>query len=240
MNKGLSAGILKLIAITAMVIDHVAWVFFPVRGVFSPVAWELPLVMHVIGRITFPVMAFFVAEGYCRTRDLGRYILRLLLFALLSALPFYLVFGTYFNVMFTLLAGLLAVHIREKIREPFAAHLLIFLLALLTNIPNFSFDWGFVGVYVVLLFHRLRDKKWGNAAAVGFGLLLIAATRLPDLISRGPTPYMIMDLMHFGMLLSLPLLYLYKGERGMKLKYFFYAFYPAHLLVLFAAQQWLR
>ncbi|HCC35627.1 MAG TPA: hypothetical protein DEQ02_08350 [Ruminococcaceae bacterium] len=228
MNKGLSAGVLKLIAIAAMTIDHAAWVFVPHAGI-------LPLTMHIIGRVTFPVMAFLAAEGYRHTRNLGGYMLRLLIFAAASSLPFYLVFGSPFNVLFTLAAGLLAIYIRENIKENFAAHLLIFLLAVMASFC----DWGFVGVYMVFLFHRLRDKKWGNAAAVGAGCFVLMAMQIPDFLRFGFDIYTSMNLMHLGMLLSLPLIYAYGGRRGVKLKYFFYTFYPLHLLVLYGLNIWL-
>ena len=84
--KGLDRTQLKLIAICAMVCDHVAWGF---------VEFMTPLgqVMHVIGRLTIPIMCFFVAEGFRHTSSRSGYIKRMALFAVVAMLPFYLFFG---------------------------------------------------------------------------------------------------------------------------------------------------
>ena len=78
-RRGLSAGALKVIAILAMTADHIAWLFFP--GYPKEL---LPLALHLIGRITCPIMCFFIAEGFHHTHDVRRYTARLFLFALLS------------------------------------------------------------------------------------------------------------------------------------------------------------
>lgn len=79
---GISAFWLKLLAIAAMTVDHIGYLFYP------GVSW-----MRMVGRLTFPIMAFLIAEGYRHTHDLRRYETRLFVFALISMLPFYLAFG---------------------------------------------------------------------------------------------------------------------------------------------------
>ena len=59
MKKTLDSNAIKLVAIAAMTVDHVAWWLFP--GYPRAV---LPLAMHIIGRLTCPIMCYFVAEGY--------------------------------------------------------------------------------------------------------------------------------------------------------------------------------
>lgn len=78
-RKGLNSNAIKLIAILAMTIDHIAWAAFP----GYPRA-ALPLAMHLIGRITCPVMCYFIAEGYHYTRDVNKYTARLFAFAVIS------------------------------------------------------------------------------------------------------------------------------------------------------------
>ena len=68
---------LKLLAVAAMLIDHLAWAFVPLD---TPLAQG----MHTVGRLTAPIMAYFLAEGYVHTRSFRRYALRLGVFALLS------------------------------------------------------------------------------------------------------------------------------------------------------------
>ena len=115
-QKGLSANLLKLIAIAAMTVDHIAWTFFST----STVSAQL---MHTVGRLTLPIMCFFIAEGYHRTRSLSKYILRMAVFAVISnaAYSFYsyntlpitvsdggIVFQPYQSIMTNLLFGLIS------------------------------------------------------------------------------------------------------------------------------------
>ena len=82
---GLSGNALKLIAIAAMTIDHVAWM-----GIEAYSQAETPLLifLHIIGRLTAPIMFFFVAEGYHHTHNFRRYLGRLALLALFSHFAF--------------------------------------------------------------------------------------------------------------------------------------------------------
>ena len=79
MKKTLDSNAIKLVAIAAMTVDHVAWWLFP--GYPRAV---LPLAMHIIGRLTCPIMCYFVAEGYHHTRDIRKYTARMFLFAVIS------------------------------------------------------------------------------------------------------------------------------------------------------------
>ena len=90
MTKGLSANSLKVIAIIAMTIDHLAWV-----GIETYEQAETPLqiLLHIIGRLTAPMMIFFVAEGYHHTHNIRRYLQRLLMLAVASHFAF-----CYFNM----------------------------------------------------------------------------------------------------------------------------------------------
>lgn len=83
-KKGITAYQLKVIAIVAMTFDHIAWMWVPV------VSLQGRQCMHIIGRITAPVMRYLLAEGYIHTHDIRKYTLRLGLFAVVSAFAFYL------------------------------------------------------------------------------------------------------------------------------------------------------
>lgn len=90
LTKGLSGNALKVIAIVAMTIDYLAWV-----GVETYEQAETPLqiFLHIIGRLTAPMMIFFVAEGYYHTHNFQRYLLRLAILAVVSHFAF-----CYFNM----------------------------------------------------------------------------------------------------------------------------------------------
>ena len=67
---------IKKIAIIAMTIDHIAWIL--------PNEMLCSYIMHVIGRITAPIMWFFIAEGCYYTRDWKKYFIRMMGFAVIS------------------------------------------------------------------------------------------------------------------------------------------------------------
>lgn len=87
-KTGLNGNQLKLIAIIAMTVDHLAWVLFPGYSL-QPAA----IALHLLGRIAAPVFCFFIAEGFFYTHDLKKYILRLLLFAIPSHFAYLFCFG---------------------------------------------------------------------------------------------------------------------------------------------------
>ena len=76
-KRGLNAGQLKLIAIIAMLFDHCVFLFL--KNYF-----EVAVVLNVIGRLTMPIMCFFVAEGFYHTKDIKRYLMRMAVFAVIS------------------------------------------------------------------------------------------------------------------------------------------------------------
>jgi hypothetical protein len=113
-GKGLTSNAIKIIAIIAMTIDHTATIFFPRYSLAIPV-----LFMHIIGRLTAPIMMFFIAEGYYYTRNLGKYLFRLFVFAIISHFAYAIAFGKSFvpfretvfdqtSVLWSLGLGLLA------------------------------------------------------------------------------------------------------------------------------------
>ena len=95
-GKTLNANQIKLIAITAMTIDHLTWAFFP----GTQAVWYV-LALHVIGRLTAPIMWFFIAEGCHYTRNIGKYIGRLFLFAVVSHFAYDFAFGIPFMPLST-------------------------------------------------------------------------------------------------------------------------------------------
>lgn len=242
-KQGLSAETLKTIAILAMVIDHAALLIS--ADSYAP----LVACMHFIGRITGPLMFFFIVEGYHHTRDAGRYTKRLALFALISYFPFVLfinnglptaVFGWLrFNVIYTLLLGLLALRARHEVKNP-AASICLVGLCLFASIFG---DWSYIGVTAILLFDLLRGSLTNQR--IGFCLLALLVDVLPLLgavltgqAKQDARDYLLYAGISLGMLLPMLLLGRYTGQRGQGNKWLFYIFYPAHLLILFLIATW--
>lgn len=213
---------LKYIAAFAMLIDHLAWAFVPTAGAAGQA-------LHFVGRLADPIMAYFVAEGYLHTRSVQKYALRLFLFALISQVPYSLFLnGTCFspppNVMFTLLAGLLAVWLWDRSGWPPAGRVLGVLALCILAIPG---DWSFMNVLWPLCFFLFREdeqRKWQS-------YLLLALLYIGYRIALEGTR----ALFYFGLLCAPVLLRRYHGEPGSTApfhKWFFYVFYPGHLLLL--------
>ena len=205
----LSGSSLKVIAMVTMVIDHTACYF--VSG-----GWEYEC-MRGIGRIAFPIFAFLIAEGYRHTRRKWDYGRNLLIFAFISEIPWMLLHtdGSH-NVLFTLLAGLCCIAILDKLKKHKILPLLfILVIALATSTLNT--DYGIQGVALVLMFYLFKDKP------------------LLQLLFALPLFY---DFHPLGILASFGLISLYNGERGFikgsYSKFLFYAFYPCHLMVIWA------
>ena len=78
-RPALSGNALKGIAILAMTLDHLTWTLWP--G-YATDWWVL--VCHVLGRVTAPIMWFFIVEGYHYTHDVKKYAARLFALALIS------------------------------------------------------------------------------------------------------------------------------------------------------------
>ena len=236
-----NANVLKLLAIAAMTVDHIAWWLFP-----GYPRQALPLVLHLIGRITCPIMCYFIAEGYHYTRNIRKYTLRLFLFALISHFPYlyasmeftgwrsFLPFsnGSVLNqtsVLWGLAWGLVMLRVAESpniTKKP-----LTVLLVLGICVVSFPADWSCIAPLVVLSFGSNR----GNPRAQAFWLVFYTALyALVYALALDP----VYGLLQMGVVLAIPILRRYNGQRGPNrtvnafLKWFFYLYYPLHLLVI--------
>lgn len=231
---------LKYFVIVAMLVDHIAWAFVPTASLAGQI-------MHAFGRLTAPTMAFFLAEGYEHTRNVKKYALRMGLFALLSWIPFvYFEWGRlplgYYEgrlqfipvqgVIYTLFLGLLAIWLWDK--GKCARWVKILGITGLCVISMIG-DWAAFVVLWSLFFHIYRDnpgKKWRAFTIVGLISCLIpwlAVIFLPQSIWW--------SVLHNAGIFMAPFLLqrFYNGEPGRKNamnKWFFYVFYPLHLLLL--------
>ncbi len=227
MKQGLSRNQIKYIVIIAMLVDHIAWLFVP----FYTPAGEA---MHFIGRLTGPTMAVFVAEGYRYTRDVNRYTLRMALFALVSWPCFsFMEYGRIepdFGVIYTLLLALLAIRVYESKMDPLVRVLLIGAIVWASGYG----DWAYYDIAYALIAHIWHDDRrirWSLHACLGVLDVLLTAMML-----KGYGWPVITAFYELGVLLVPPMLiFLYNGEGGSRHpfhKWFFYVFYPLHMVLL--------
>lgn len=216
---------LKLIAACTMLIDHVGYVLF------SDALW-----LRCIGRIAFPLFCFLMAEGCVYTRDRRKYALRLLAFALLSEIPFNLMnTGTpwdlsHQNVLWTLLAGALLCWLVDWALQKRTAPVFVLTGAVMAAafclLELANTDYGGWGTLLVVMFYAVRRAPSGTVSkmtAQTFGLAFFSIAIMGGLS------------VELWSLAALIPIWLYNGQRGFSPKavqYGFYAFYPAHILVL--------
>lgn len=205
---------LKLIAVAAMTVDHISAVFFPSE------IW-----MRLIGRLTMPIMAFLISEGYHYTRSVRKYLFRLLIFAIVSQVPYMLAFGiNNLNVMFTLAISVLLLAIETS----YMSNLLRVLLTFSLLLVSVFCDWSLFGVLFVYVFYRYRGNFKRQALSFCIVVVLqIAVHALMSFPSRNLDYFV-----NAGTIAALPLLSLYNLRRGRDVRYFFYIYYPVHLAVL--------
>lgn len=157
----LNAYQLKWIAIIGMFLSHVvaSW-------------WDiLPEVLRhpfwAVGGFTFPIMGFFVAEGYKHTSNLKKYILRILIVGII-ALPFHIMALTipigggnlmaypFVNIMFSIVLSLLVLVMYDKIR--IRALFWVLYIIVIVPISFIFFEWYFVGITIVLMYHIIPNE----------------------------------------------------------------------------------
>ena len=246
---GLSAAALKYFAALCMLADHAGLVFPDLLSQLGLPAWADTL-PRLVGRLAFPIFAYFVAEGCRRTRFFSRYLLRLFLFAFLSQVPFTLATGTLGgNVILTFFLAAGSVWGFERAvqagRGPAAASLPLLAACVLALAANC--DYGFPGVLLVFALYLCGEDRKRLLVCLGAGLALLylvyepltGALSLPWLSGPLIGGYLAAALPLQGLyclcaLLSLAPLGLYRGQHGIQSRWFFYVFYPAHLLGLWA------
>lgn len=237
--SGLTGSNLKWIAIITMFIDHIGAAVLE-RGLLPQIAnsvlagnafdflpadyrfwYHVNVIFRFIGRLAFPIFCFLLVEGFLHTKNKRNYALRLGLFALISEIPFDLAFHdsllelTSQNVFFTLFLGLIVLwslrYFEESLPAPMAPLRYLVAVTGMLVAHFFQTDYAAFGILLIVLLYEFRNnRKWQCIA----GALL-------TLCNSYAAP------------LSFLFLWFYNEERGKQLpKYFFYAFYPAHLLLL--------
>lgn len=242
--SGISGFTLKMIAVITMLIDHTAATILE-RALYGGYSnsfvtsekmefWQTVYMdMRIIGRMAFPIYCFLLVEGFMYTRNRWKYAARLFLFSLISEIPFDLAFRQswwdmyYNNVFFTLLLGLLTVMEIDWIckKSIFGDHLpgkaikavdILCTTGVMMWIAEnlLHTDYGASGVVAIVLIYLLYQHR-----SIAFGVSVVSLGLLASSLE-------------FAALLMLLPIRAYNGTRGRQIKYFFYIFYPAHLLIL--------
>lgn len=225
----LTGAALKWIAVITMLIDHIGAVVLEKGAVYAykhqlagaldydsiHFVLQVDIWLRRVGRIAFPIFCFLLLEGFFHTSDRKKYAMRLLLFALISEIPFDLAFRyqilefTYQNVLFTLLIGLLTIWTMDVLRRKHAALALLPAGAGILAGYFMQTDYNWKGVLLILVLYLFYQYPAEKTAAGCLCLLWEPVACLAFLF-----------------------LNLYNGKKGRSIKFFFYWFYPAHLLVL--------
>lgn len=241
---GVSGSTLKLIAISAMLIDHIGagilarylmvydYVGVAMSGNISALlAWLQEhqilfytyTIMRMIGRIGFPIFCFLLVEGFQKTHDVKKYALRLGAFALISEIPFDLCFSgkilefSYQNVFLTLFLGLLTMMTFDWIEKKLSVQKAIKVLLSAAALVFFAFTASFL------------QTDYGAIGVICIMVLYVFRKNKTWQIAAG--------CISFVWELTAPLAFIpigfYNGRRGLKLKYVFYLFYPVHLFLIY-------
>ena len=229
-TKGLNANQIKVIAIIAMTVDHITWALFP----GTQAVWYVYL-LHIIGRLTAPIMWFFIAEGCHYTRNMGKYIFRLFLFAVISHFAYDFAFGIPFvplstgifnqtSVMWSLAWAVVLVFICSKDDLSKWVKIISIVVICLITFPS---DWSCIAAMCPLFLYMSRDKFKLQAKYIVIWTFMYALVY-----------FIFLDKLYGALqmftCLSIPVLANYNGERGRwkGMKWFFYLYYPAHLIVI--------
>ena len=231
-SKGLSGNALKVIAIVAMTVDHLAWVNIET---YEQAETPLLIFLHCIGRLTAPMMIFFVAEGYYHTRNYSRYLRRLFILALVSHFAFCYFnmsgYNPFDNLMFNatsiawpLMWGLILLKVWDM--EQLSRWLKV-LITLLACLLTFSSDWSCAAPLAILMIGRSRGDFYKQMLWM---MLIISLYAVAFYVVNNPT----YGIVHLACWLAVPFLGLYNGQRGRCrwLGKFFYYYYPAHMALI--------
>ena len=240
MRAKLNSNQIKVIAIAAMTADHVAWLVFP--GYSKEL---LPLLLHIVGRLTCPIMCYFVAEGYHHTKNINQYTARLFLFALISHIPYMLAsdgyvdagslspfyYGDVLNqtgVMWSLAWGLVMLSVADSERIKGALKALVIVLICVIAFPS---DWSCIASLCVLAFGTNRGNFKAQMLWMVFYVAIYATVYF---FALDP----VYGILQMGVVSAIPVLATYNGERGKSpcvnrwMKWTFYIYYPLHLLII--------
>ncbi len=225
---GLTNNQLKIVAMVSMLLDHVGLLFFPEEPLF-----------RILGRIAFPIFAYMIAEGCRYTKNRAKYLGMIAGMGVVFQLVYLVAMQSlYQGILVTFSLAIITIYSIDGILKSkklwvrlaavgalAAVVVFVFVLPFVLSETDFALDYGVWGILLPLIVYFVPSNKWriGCVAAL---LVVRAIYYSVFAISLG--------VLQWFSLLTIPLFALYNGERGRaKMKYVFYIFYPAHLVVLY-------
>ena len=226
---------LHILAMLFMFIDHAGVILFPKVAI-----------LRCIGRLAFPIFAFLAVEGFFYTKNLKKYISRFFIWAIISEIPYNLLkTGTikdfaHRNVLWTFLFGIILIYIIDTIRKRYGDGIIL-LISLFLVIPvSYAYsilvcaDYRYAGIFTMFVFYLFRGNGHLNRICQFIALFVINTFLLSR--SRVILGSIILPWQPLALFALIPI-WLYKGKQGYRnkfVKFFNYAFYPLHIIVLIA------
>jgi len=214
---------LKLIAIITMIIDHIGLFFF-----------YNDLIFRVVGRLSFPIFAWLIANGAVHTKNIKKYLVRLLILAVVSQPVVFLVDPFYdrINAVFTLFIGLVVIAIIQNIKNKFIWIFVIFLGCVASEVLRT--DYGAMGVLSIVFFYIFfRNKKLMTLSQLV--IYVFPYVRVFDFESFRFAASL-RDFYEVFAVFALVLILLYNGKRGVGVRGVFYLIYPLQYVVIYLFQ----
>lgn len=217
---------LKLIAIITMTLDHIAIFFFKSN---SPIYYSL----RAVGRISFPIFAFLLTVGYFHTKNLKKYLGRLISFALITEIIYdYSFYNRFYysksqNIFFTLTLGIITIYLLDKTNKLIKNKIsdakdqkiiLLTINILIISLASFlsallNLDYSIIGIIMISTFYLFKNKY-----------LIFITLLLTTLVFASN--------IQLYSLISLYFIFNYQDQKMVNHKCFFYCYYPFHLLIL--------
>lgn len=225
---GLTNNQLKIVAMVSMLLDHVGLLFFPGVSIF-----------RILGRIAFPIFAYMIAEGCRYTKNRWKYLGMIAGMGIVFQIVYFVAMQSlYQGILVTFSLAIITIYSIDGILHSkktwgrlaavgalaFVAVFVFVLPQILTG-TDFDIDYGVWGILLPVIVYFMPSRPWqiGGACA-----LLLTRAIYYGVFANPLVP------VQWWSLLTIPLLALYNGERGKaKMKYVFYIFYPAHLVILY-------
>lgn len=234
LHGNLDADFLKWTGIAAMTADHVG------RFLFPELIW-----LQVVGRLAFPLFAWSLVLGHRRTRDVGRYLRRLAILAVVAQPVYSLLFpfepqcGIQLNIVVSLALGLLAIHALHTERWAVLAGVVVVImlpriLIASTESTPYLVDYGLRGLVLMLAMYVVIDKPLLIRVVI-LGAILAApwVNPMTPVIDIAGRP---LGLQGFA-IMSLPIMLTPVQTHLPRARWFFYVYYPAHLLVIWVVMK---